>query len=110
MVATPVARFPYAVAPGLRLPVPVRRDVERLVKWLAARSAEAGLTIRAIRVSRWQSPETPQNRETVVEVWVEGPDDAAVRLWEDAGSFVAELPSASHEHSRVPLSIGMHWR
>jgi hypothetical protein len=68
------------------------------------------LEVREVRVSRWRSQEVPQNRETVVDVWVRGEEAAALRLWTAAGDYLGELPTAARQLAGPPLSVDVHWR
>ena len=110
MAVDPLVTPRYTLAGAVRLPREVRADLDRLVAWLHASARGLGLEVREVRVSRWRSQEAPQNRETVVDVWVRGDEAAALRLWTAAGAFLGELPTASSSLATAPLSVDVHWR
>jgi hypothetical protein len=100
----------YSVESTVRLTDSLRADLDVLADWLFARAPEFGLTIDRVHVSGWRSLEVPQNRETIVDVWVNGEADAALRLWSAAGAKLGEIPSASGTHARAPLAVDVHWQ
>jgi len=109
MATQATTRAAPAIEYAPRLPQSVRADVERVVDWLADRSVARHLAISRIRVARWRSAEVPQNREVVVDVWVDGREDDALDLWTEAGDFLTTLPGAAAGQTGAPLSIDIHW-
>lgn len=110
MAVGPLVTPRYTVASTVRLPPELRADLNRLAEWLRAFAQDLGLQVREIRVSRWRSQEVPQNRETVVDVWVRGDEAAALRLWTAAGDYLGKLPTASSSLAKAPLTVDVHWR
>ena len=109
MAAETRAFSPPTVEFKSRLPRQVRLDVERLLAWLRSEASTRGIDVSRVRVSRWRSAEVPQNRETVVDVWIEASETDALALWTRAGDFLDDLPSASGEHNSAPLAVDVHW-
>jgi hypothetical protein len=94
-----------------RLPSRVRAEVEPLLTWLYRETADRNIALSRVRVSRWRSAEVPQNRETVVDVWVDAPQPDAIALLMRAGKFLESLPASgtTGPRSGAPIAVDVHW-
>jgi hypothetical protein len=87
-----------------------RACLKEFAHWVDTHAGEYGLRVAPLQVRRWQSVETPDWTQLIVDVNVSGPADHALRFWEGAS---AALEGSVQQHpSPVAdmLAEQVHWR
>ena len=87
-----------------------RTCVAQFGEWVAAHAGEFGLGVASLRVRRWQSVESLEWIQLIVDVYVTGTAGDALRFWERASGVLEELVPAHHSPAAELLAEQVHWR
>ncbi len=89
---------------------PAHTCIDRFTRWAFDRAGEYGLAVQQIAVHLWESLEEPQHRDVVIDVFVRGGGDAALRFWGEASDALGALVEEQPTPAARLLSVDVHWR